>query len=148
MTELVQKLKEHVTVFSAAIPTQCEHGDEVKVGGKVTAILNLSEILQESNHDTEGIYITLDDGVGETQLCLPPRAYELYLENFGELAIGDVLLAQGRVHYLDTTHTFEGSRGKKVTVDKHPEDTIRVLTYLLVPFSNEKPKKVIKPKSE
>jgi hypothetical protein len=151
MTELWQKLQPYVSVFSAALPLNCEHGDTVTVGGKVTSILNMMEIMQDSTDEglrNEGIYITLDDGIGENNLCLAQKAYKIFQAKYGEIKVGDVLLAEGKVYRLDTTHSYEGARGKKITVDKHKTETLRVLAYDVVPFRDEEPKKVVEPKVE
>lgn len=149
MAELIHKLRPHVTAFSATVPKQ-EHGDTVTVGGKVIGILNMTDILKDSKEEYRdaGVYITIDDELGETQLCLAPKAYDIYIKSHGELHLGDIILAEGRVHRLDTTHSYEGARGKTVTVDKHEQETIRVLSYQVKPLPEDKTKKVVAPKAE
>lgn len=140
--EIVQKLKPYVTAFSAAIPTQHKHGDTVTVGGVVTGVLNLMELLSgalDEELKTEGVYVTLDDGIGEVNLCLAPKAYQIYEKKFGPLQVGSIILAEGKVFRVDTTHSYEGARGKKITVDKHKQDTIRVLGYQAAPLPEDKP---------
>jgi hypothetical protein len=146
--ELIKKLQSHVTSFSTAVPTH-KHGDTVVVGGVVTGILNLNELLSgalDEQFKTEGIYFMLDDGVGETSVCLPPKAFDWFNKKYGSLKEGQVILVEGRIFRLDTTHTFEGARGKKITVDKHDKDTIRVVGYALMPLPEDKPKKILEVK--
>lgn len=139
--ELIEKLQPYVTSFSTTVENHQKHGDTVTVGGVVKSIVNLMDLLSGTD-DTEGVYITLDDGVGEVSLCLAPKAFEIYEKKFGPLEVGKVILSEGKVFRLDTTHTYEGARGKKVTVDKHKKDTIRVLGYQAAPLPDEEPKKV------
>jgi hypothetical protein len=149
MADLMNKLKPYVSVFSAAVPLQCKHGDTVTVGGKVTGIVNMKELLKNALDDefkNEGVYLTLDDEIGEVQVCIGPKAYEIFEAKYGEVKVGDVLLAGGRVHVLDTTHSYEGARGKTVTVDMHKDETIRILAYQIAPLPDEQPKKILEPK--
>lgn len=142
--ELVQKLKPYVSTFSAAIPTQYKHGDVITVGGVVTDILNMMDLLSSAHKQedrTEGVYLTLDDGIGLNQIAIAPKAFDVYIKNNGMIKIGDTLIAEGRLFRLDTTHTFEGPRGKKMTVDKHTEETVRVLAYQIALLPEDKPKK-------
>jgi hypothetical protein len=147
--ELVQQLQPYVTAFSTTVQNHSKHGDTVAVGGVVTSVLNLMELLSNALDEefrTEGVYVTLDDGIGEFSVCLAPKAYEIFEKKYGKLEVGKVILAEGKVFRLDTTHSYEGARGKKVTVDKHKKDTIRVLAYLAAPLPEEKPKKILEVK--
>jgi hypothetical protein len=147
--ELVQKLKPYVTAFSTSVENHHEHGDTVTVGGVVTDVLNLMELLSDATNQefrTEGVYITLDDGIGEVNLCLAPKAYQIYEKKFGPLEKGKVILAEGKVFRLDTSLTYEGARGKKVVIDNHDKDTIRVLGYQAAPLPEDEPKKVLEVK--
>jgi aspartyl-tRNA synthetase len=121
MTNLVQRLKPFVTKFSASLNAN-SHGETVTVGGKVTAILNMTDF-------GEGVYLTLDDGIGETQVVLSPKAYELYVKNNGELNKDDAVIVEGKVGRLDTSHSYDDKKGKKITVNKHKTETVRVLSY-------------------
>lgn len=145
--ELVKKLKPYVSTFSEAVSTQYKHGDVITVGGVVTDILNMMELFPDSL-GTEGVYVTLDDGIGINQMAIAPKAFQIYQKNHGEIKVGDILLAEGRLFRLDTTHTYEGPRGKKVTVDNHKEETLRVLAYQVAPLPDDKPKKVLEPTVE
>lgn len=133
MESIVQLLKPHVSAFSAAIPLQHKHGDEVIVGGKIVGILNLHELLQNAENPDfheEGVYVTLDDGIGLAQVVIPAIAYEAYVEKFN-LGLGKIVLAKGKVSELDTSNTYKNKRGKTVTVDKHKTQTIRVLSWFM-----------------
>lgn len=134
MTNLIQKLKPFVSNFSASIKSD-SHGETVTVGGKVTAILNMTDF-------GEGIYVTLDDSIGEIQAVLSEGALEKFVSHNGELKVGSEVLVEGRVFRLDTSHSYEDKRGKKVTVDKHKSETVRVLAYQIAALPEEKPKKV------
>lgn len=134
MTNLIQRLKPFVSTFSASLKAD-SHGETVTVGGKVTAILNMTDF-------GEGIYVTLDDSIGETQIVLSPKAYELYTKHNGELKKGDEVLVEGKVLRLDTSHSYVDKKGKKITVDKHKTETVRVLAYQIAPLPEDKPKKV------
>ena len=142
MVRLINQLEPHVSVFSATLPER-EHGDDVVVGGKVTGMLNMMSIVQDTSDKElkeEGIYITIDDEIGETELCIPQKAFHRFEETFKPLAIGDVILAKGRVYHLNPTHTYEGPKGKKITVDKEEEKTLRVVAsqVLLFPYEEAK----------
>ena len=148
--ELVQKLKPYVSTFSEAVSTQYKHGDVITIGGVVTDILNMMELLSDTDkpNTTEGVYVTLDDGIGINNMVIAPKAFEIYQKNHGKISVGDILLAEGRLFRLDTTHTYEGPRGKTVTVDKHEEETLRVLAYQVAPLPEDEPKKVLAPTVE
>ncbi|MDK2600516.1 hypothetical protein QO179_23755 [Bacillus stercoris] len=148
---IVQKLKPYVTTFSAAVPIHCKHGDEVTVGGKVTQVLNLSDILKETedkDFQTEGVYVTLDDGVGNNQIVLPSEIFKKASETFNGINIGDIFLAEGRVFQLDTTHTYKKANGKTVTVDNSNDETTRILAWDIKPLPSEEAKKVVEPQAE
>jgi aspartyl/asparaginyl-tRNA synthetase len=126
MTNLFQQLKPFVTAINSSIKAD-SHGKTVTVGGKVIAILNMTDF-------GEGIYLTLEDGIDEVQVVLSPKAYESYVKHSGELKKNDVVLVEGRVVNLDTSHSYEDKKGKKVTVNKHKTETVRVLSYQIAPL--------------
>ena len=142
--ELVQKLIPYVTTFSEAIPVLHKHGDRVTVGGEVTDILNIAELLQEAEEDfrEEGVYITLDDGIGINQIVLP---HPIYTKAQDKLKVGDVVLAVGLVQFLDTSHSYQSKQNEQIVVDNHKERTIRVLSYEVKALP-DKPNKVLEPK--
>lgn len=150
MTEnLISQLKPYVTAFSAEIPLKFKHTDVVVVGGVVKNILNLHQLLEDSFEKElreEGVYVTIDDGVGELNLVLAPPAFHSYQAAFGELKTGDVILTEGRVFQLDTTHTYQGAQGKRITVDNH-DQSLRVLVYNLAPVPPSK-REVVLPVEE
>lgn len=143
MTELIQRLQPYVSHFSLEIPKKCKHGDTVTVGGRITSIVNLTDF-----DVNEGVYLTIDDDIGEFSASIAPKAYGIYKEKFGDLAIGDTVLLFGRVFCVDTTHSYVGRNGKRVTVDNHKEETKRILVAQVAPLPKEKPKKVVEPKAE
>lgn len=144
--ELVQKLKPHVTTFSEAIPVLHKHGDTVTVGGKITDILDIAELLQEAEEDfrSEGVYITLDDGIGINRIVLPYKVF-LHEKEQNYLNVGDVILAEGRVHFLDTSHKYKNKQNEQIVSDNHDKREIRVLTYEVKTLPDE-PNKVLEPK--
>lgn len=135
---IVQKLIPHVSTFSEAVPIKYKHGDTITVGGVITEILNVSDLLpkNEEGKDQEGVYVTLDDGVGYNQIVVPTIAYETYKEQY-DLQPGMIVLCEGKVFELDTTHTFKNKRGKTVTIDNHEEQTIRILSWKIEPLVDE-----------
>lgn len=133
MENIVQLLKPHVSTFSAALPSQYKHGDEVIVGGKIIGILNLHDLLQNAESEDfreEGVYLTLDDGVGLNQVVIPAIVYDAYVERFN-LSMGMIVIAKGKVSELDTSNTYKNKRGKTVTVDNHKEQTVRVVSWFV-----------------
>lgn len=151
MVSLWQELEPYVSAFSATLPLRHQHGDTVTVGGEVTGILNMMNIMQDAYEEdfrTDGVYVTLDDGIGESYLCVAPTAFQTYEEKHGELKIGQVVLVEGKLHRLDTTHSYKNAKGKKVTIDKHPDDALRVLVYQMAPLPKKTKKKIVKPKAE
>lgn len=147
MEELVKTLKPFVTTFSEAIPTHCKHGDEVRVGGQIVDVLDMSQIIEGDGE--KGVYITLDDGVGHVNVVLPESAYHKYKEAF-QLDKGMVVLVEGRVFVVDTTHTEkpEQKKGKlprgkdgevKVrTYNNHDKKTVRVFSWEVTPLPKTK----------
>lgn len=115
---LVEKLRPWVTSFSAHIEQNALSGDEVSVGGKVISFLDMSSILSDSG---EGVYLTLDDGVGTIDVAVPKQVYDKYKEATS-FDIGSIILATGRLHRMPMER-----KGKKIK--KHPEETIRVLCW-------------------
>jgi hypothetical protein len=117
---LVQKLRPFVTSFSAHIETNYLTGEEVCVGGKIISFLDIGALLPETD---EGVYVTLDDGVGTIELALPRKVYEAHADTVS-FEIGSVLLATGRVHHMPIE-----CKGK--SIKKHTEHTTRVLCWSL-----------------
>lgn len=141
MTELVQKLRPYVSVFSAALPER-KIGDRVVVGGVVTGFVNIGQLFEgteAAGYSDEGVYVTLDDAIGEVEVCLHQHAYRIYEKNHGPIQLGDVILAEGLIGVVDTTHTFKGPMGKRITTDIHKEDTRRVLSYQAAPLPDVAP---------
>lgn len=91
--DLVSKLRPWVTTFSDAIRYQCQHKDELRVGGKIVRIFNLASIIGD---EKEMSYITIDDDVGEVCLMIPGGIFE-QLNNKYSFAEGMIILADGKV---------------------------------------------------
>lgn len=146
MEELVKTLKPFVTTFSEAIPTHCKHGDEVRVGGQIVDVLDMSQIIEGDGE--KGVYITLDDGVGHVNVVLPESAYHKYQEAF-KLDKGMVVLVEGRVFIVDTTHTEkvkpkkgernrDDAEAKVKTYNNHEKKTVRVFSWEVTPLPKTK----------
>lgn len=136
---LVQRLKPWVTSFSEAIKHQYKHGDEVWVGGQITDIFsvpNVAELFPKSEATDEPmfdpVYMTLDDGVGINRIAVPRDAYEGYKEMF-DLSVGSIILAQGRVFQLEMLEE-DKKTGKTREIKNHPEGSIRILCWKIVPL--------------
>lgn len=146
MENIVQLLKPHISTFSVAVPLQHKHGDVVTVGGTIVGILNLHDLLKNALNEEfrdEGVYLTLDDGVGLNQVVVPAQAYHVYEKEFG-LKEGMIVVAKGKLAELDTTHTYKNKRGKTETRDNHDTPTIRVFAWQVRPIE-EKVDKVKEP---
>lgn len=132
---MVQKLKPWVTSFSEAIKKNSAHGDTVCVGGVITAIVDLSAILEDSKDEegnpiSEGVYLTLDDGVGINQIVVPAFAYKKYKDLYN-IQKGMVVLAEGRVFQLEM-------KEKKRQLKNHIEATTRIACWKLAPLPESK----------
>lgn len=134
---LVEKLKPWVTSFSEAIRHQYKHGDAVWVGGEIIDIFsvpNVADLVPDFDPQAEpmldAVYMTVDDGVGLNHLALPKDAYLKYKELFN-LQKGMVILAEGRVYELDMKETY---KGKTRQIENHPEGTIRIFCWKIVPL--------------
>jgi hypothetical protein len=137
---IVQKLKPWVTSFSEAIRYKYKHGDVVCVGGEITDIFsvpNVADLLSETEGKHEpmydAVYMTLDDGVGINHLAVPCEAYLKYKEMFN-IKTGMVVLAEGRVFELEMTETV---KGKTREIKNHPEGSIRILAWKIVPLPED-----------
>lgn len=117
---IVQKLKPWVT-FSAVINKKYKHGDELCVGGRILDIVDVSSLLPENSQQTEGVYITLDDGLGTISIVMPSAAYRKYKKEIN-LEPGSIILAYGRLHSMSL-------KANDSVIKHHPEKTMRVLCW-------------------
>mgnify|MGYP002398712452 CR=1 FL=1 len=131
MLEIYHKVKPHVTAWSVSLP-QCEHGQEVLVGGKLLQVMDLSPLVEE-----EGVYLTLDDGLGTISIVMPSSAYEHFQHQLS-FQKGDLLLARGRVFVLNTTPPpSKKKKNNRKEPKPHPEKTIHVFSWELLPIPEE-----------
>lgn len=132
---VVQKLRPYVTSFSEAIATQYKHGDTVRVGGKIVSILDIGNLTGMYEHNgktvTEGVYVTLDDGVGLNHLVIIRGAYMKCLEMYG-FKIGDLVVADGNVGQLELEE-------KGAPLSKHPDrkQPVKIMCWNLYPVPEE-----------
>jgi hypothetical protein len=132
--ELIGKLQPFVSTFSEALKAKFKHGDEVVVGGIITEVFRLNNWLPEGAED-EGVYVKLDDGIGYNHLVIPTEAFDQFVEEY-DLDLGSLILAEGRLFTVNTTHSYE-LQGKTVTVDNHKYETTRVLAWELKPLPDK-----------
>lgn len=145
---IVQRLKPWVDSelnlsFSEAIKYQYQHGDEIWVGGEITDIFSVPNVVDlipelggEKDPMFDAVYMTLDDGVGLNRLVIPREAYLKYKEMF-DISVGSIILAQGRVFQLEMR---EQIKEKKIDreIKNHPEGSIRILCWKVVPLPEPK----------
>lgn len=125
--ELYHKLQPFVSTFSEAIPSKYTHGDVITVGGVVTLIQDINDLLPIG--DDEGIYMELDDGIGTNKLIVPTGAFQEFKRN-NELELGSIVLAEGRLFVVNTAHTYELG-GQTIVTDNHGDKTMRLLAWQL-----------------
>lgn len=137
MSEVVKKIKPFVTTFSPQFNHVEKHGNVETIGGKIVRVLRASDILEEVPDDemSSGVYLTVDDDIGEMSIYLPRSVSETFENKNGELTLGTLVLAQGRVHVLNTVHESIMNNGNKSIIHISPNETIRLLAYTLIPIS-------------
>ena len=134
MQGVVTLLKEHVTTFSTMIKKE-SHGRDVVVGGVVTNILDIGELLGVDEEGTyvEGVYLTVDDGIGEYTVIFSKEYYDSLVMLDKDLFTTDrILLFTGKVFALDTTHTYPNRFDKIVKTHNKTEETTSILSWKVV----------------
>jgi hypothetical protein len=121
--DIVKFLKERVTLFSARLDW-CVDGERVTVGGIVTRILDIGSLLPvtEDGKSQEGVYIQLDDKVGNLTVVISTESFQL-LQSLTPIQKGSLLLVEGKVSILDTYHTWLNEEGVEVRVENILEKT-------------------------
>ncbi|GGE67864.1 hypothetical protein [Priestia taiwanensis] len=121
--DIVKFLKERVTLFSPGLD-RCMNGENVTVGGIVTSILDIGSLLPltEDGKEQEGVYICLDDRLGSITVVLSTESFRL-LQSITPIKQGSLLLVEGNVHLLNTSHTWLEEDGSEVRVDNVIEKT-------------------------
>lgn len=123
MSSLVSQLKPLVSTFSAAIQNDYKHGDEICVGGKITNIFDLAQLIKDDN---EMVQIELDDSVGITSLMLFKDAYDKYKEKYS-IKEDDIILAKGKI--FDPENFLKSNKD----IDKTP----RIICWEIKPLEKE-----------
>jgi hypothetical protein len=132
--ELISKLQPFVNTFSEALKTKYKHGDQVVVGGVIKEIFHMNNFLPEGSED-QGVYLKLDDGIGYNYLTVPDIAFQQFVKDH-DLKEGSLVLAEGRLFTVNTTHTYE-LEGKTITTDKHEYETTRILCWEIAPLPDK-----------
>jgi hypothetical protein len=78
-----------------------------------------------------GVYITIDDRLGEIILVVFHSSYYEILKTLGESLVGKVIIAEGQYATLQKSTRFISEAGYIVNSDKHPnrETKPRVFCY-------------------
>jgi hypothetical protein len=93
---LIKRLKPWISVFSAEINMHNQHGDNVKVGGKITSIFDISSFALELKEDDVEACITIDDSIGTTDLLFIRNTFKAFNDTY-IFTPGMVILAEGKV---------------------------------------------------
>lgn len=129
--KIIAQLQPFVSTFSEALRAKYKHGDEVVVGGLIVEVFRMNDWLPEGSND-EGVYLKLDDGVGYNHIVIPTKAFNQFEKEYN-LEVGSLVLANGRMFTVNTTHTYE-LHGKTISLDNHKYETTRVLAWELSPL--------------
>jgi len=131
---LVSKLRPWVTTFSEAIRYQCQHKDELRVGGKIVRIFNLADIMGD---EKEMAYLTLDDDVGQISLMVPGSIYNKLNSKYS-FKEDMVVLADGKL--LDPEGMLKRPRTSKGNTIEPPPCATLVCWNIEPYVENEVPK--------
>lgn len=93
-SSIIKKLQKKACVFSEAIKYTHQHGDDLWVGGRITSVFNLCDILNEEQHLVQ---ISIDDFVGISTLMIPKEIYDAYKEK-DIFKIDSLIIAKGRLY--------------------------------------------------
>lgn len=136
--EIISALQPQITAFSAQLLLSHKHGDEVKVGGKVISVFDprllgfSSDSFPSLGVMDMGVYLTVDDGLGEIIIVLFESIYENLLIEAEEGSLeGKILLAEGQYAILDKSMDFMTAARRLVRIDSHPSKETKplVLSY-------------------
>lgn len=138
--EFLSILQPHVNAFSAQLLLQHQHEDEVIVGGKVISVFDPNRLDTQFDEPYQqpasvgedmGVYITIDDSLGQIILLVFQSTYLEILKNLGEPLVGKMIIAGGQYAKLNKSMTFLTESGKLAKTNSHPnEETIpRVFCY-------------------
>jgi hypothetical protein len=135
---MIEKLKKAgVGMFSGQLK-HIEHGVQVCVGGEIKSVVDTSLWLTDEQLEAgidAGVYITLDDQVGETTIVVPTKHYREQSEKHS-LKVGDVAIAVGKMMRIEFKGVEEQSR-RPYKIKNHPEQTTYVACYYIGPLPEE-----------
>lgn len=114
---IVEALRPHVTSFSADLQQRVTHGQEVRVGGTIRSIMDMS-VLHGDSDDTTWVYLILDDGVGENYVMMPSMYFHELQEERPAIS-GDVILVDAYAFVYDMK---ERGRDARVHSKEHPTE--------------------------
>jgi hypothetical protein len=142
--EFLAILRPHITAFSEQLPLNFNHGDEVIVGGEVISVFDANQLDGDLSKpefgaialptNDFGVYITIDDKVGQTSLVVFQSVYIELLEKLKvDSLVGKVVIAKGQFAQMNKSTRFMTENAELVDIDKHPDkETLpRVLCYTL-----------------
>jgi hypothetical protein len=96
---MIEKLKGHVSTFSEAVKIKYDHSDTLILGGQIKRIFKLPGTINGDKVeylDTDCVYLTLDDGVGESCVLIPREAYQMF-DSIYQFKEGMLVIATGRL---------------------------------------------------
>ena len=131
--ELISILKPHVTAFSAQLPLNYKHEDEVVVGGEVVSVFN-ANCFNSSNpvgiQNDFGVYLVLDDAIGQISIVIFQSEYQKLLKNVGKDSIlGDIVLCEGQYGMMNKSTNFMTEVGAIIKHEKHPNKEEKPLVF-------------------
>lgn len=92
----MKRLKPWISGFSPEIEKYKKHGDSVKTGGKITAILDLSSYQLDIAANEIEAYVTIDDSIGKTELLFIKDSFKI-LNDMYKFQLDQIILAEGKV---------------------------------------------------
>lgn len=142
--EFLAILRPHITAFSAQLPLSFNHGDEVVVGGEVLSVFDANELDYDPAKpqlgalalpaNDYGVYITIDDKVGQTSLVVFQSVYIELLQRLKvDSLVGKVVIAKGQFAQMNKSTRFLTENAEFIDIEKHPDEEAlpRVLCYTL-----------------
>jgi hypothetical protein len=123
--ELVTKLKPWVTAFSEGIRYSHKKADELRVGGSIDSIFDMSELTDDSEwikkYSGEMVQMMIDDEVGKILLLIPKEAYDDLNKDYS-FKDGMVVIAKGKL--LEFEKDIYRPNAKTNTSEPRPSATL------------------------
>ena len=127
--ELIPKLKPFVSTFSEGIRYKYKKSDQLRVGGKIVSIFDVSKVTKESKSSM--IHIIVDDNIGNMLLMIPKEAYSVLNKKYS-FKDGMIIFAEGRL--LD----FQKLHEKREEAERiEPSPTATLICWLIKPYELE-----------